>query len=184
MKLSCNVAKNNFVESDNLSEKHTRKINSIRSTILEQCTLAQKIIESILSSYFIGKNKNKKYLFKYIFFENRLADFSFSKSIQTLEILLDNEFSNFKQENPKIIKNLDNLRKIRNRLSHTLLDKNTDEKIQKNQIVLWYFEKGKIKEHVYNLNDLEKISTEFQSNVLNPLMKLLIFDKNLDNEKL
>ncbi len=137
------------------------KINrDIRGSILELSVTLEQMTTICISSFFV-KNTPDQWLFTQTIFNE--SEISFSNKIRILEKIVHLRFQKFEKKHSNLFKKLNRIRKLRNRLAHTMPDLTAErriEDVQRFKIRLEYYEDGKIMHHVLSIDDVSKAKKE------------------------
>lgn len=156
---------------ENLTEKQKKQLlklfkktlTAFRGTILEHCVQIDQVCTSIISSYFVKHHYDQIFFSQIVLNDNEVT---FSQRINIVEKLLKHRFQEFEKKHPELIKKMNRIRKLRNRLVHTLSsldDINSIKSIMKSQVLLEYYEDGKIKHHSVSAKEMDIATKEYFS---------------------
>jgi hypothetical protein len=144
-----------------------------RGHFLERACFVERLIEDIIAHDFFPKpmqNKNRMMMLSFIFNEPGLT-FRIKTSI--LNNLLKNRHESILNSHPKLIQRLDEIRELRNHLSHLTLDSSEEFLSQKLEDTLQYFkyEKGREKKYVYKVSEIVKCIEDCEA-IISELTKI------------
>ena len=100
------------------AKKLHEKARYLRGRFLNSVAAIEREIAVILTEYFCTEDENKREMF----FEKLAEKLSLQKKKEILMDIVKNDYTNFWEDNKEIIKRLQIIQEVRNKLAHSVID--------------------------------------------------------------
>ena len=112
----------------------------LRGYFISRTVWLDMLVSDIIASYFCQRERRRDLFFSEIV---NGGDITFSKKIDLLIAILRFDFPDLLKQSPKLKDDLDNIRRLRNRMAHS------------HQFTIIFYEGGQTKEQVITPDDIE-----------------------------
>lgn len=138
---------------------------NFRGRFIEQAIGIERLTEDIIATAFCKDEYRRRLFFSLVLND---AELTFSRKTIIFKKLLELAYPKLLQEHPKLIDSIDKIRRLRNRLAHSMLDK-SDAYLSKrltDQIQLCFFEDGQEKTQVITSKEMRQRLADSTSVIL------------------
>ncbi len=149
------IIKHNGSELDKQLTQLFQLAQEIRAPFLEQAIFIEKIIEDIIAQHFCPEENRRALFFSLVI---NGTDLTFLSKIEILERLLQLCYPDLSGKHPKLIDELQKIRRFRNRIAHAMLDSSDAFLAHKytDRIQLTYHEDGQTKHQVVTVSERDE----------------------------
>jgi len=139
-----------------LKEQINRVYNlskEIRGRFLDQAIPIEMLIDDIISWHFCPEETRRS-----LFFSLMAPELTFSTKIKILKAILELRYPDLLKEHPKLIGEIKKIKKLRNKLAHSMLDSSEEflEKRYDDRIRLIFYKKGEKKHLILKVDDIRE----------------------------